>query len=107
MISRCLFGGRLVGGPAKVAVVASALVGMIQGSAATNVATSGAFTIPLMKKVGYKPYFAGAIEAAASTGGQFMPPIMGSVAFIMAEFLGVRYLSIAAAAIVPAILYFG
>ncbi len=101
------FGGRLVGGPAKVAVVASALVGMIQGSAATNVATSGAFTIPLMKKVGYKPYFAGAIEAAASTGGQFMPPIMGSVAFIMAEFLGVRYLSIAAAAIVPAILYFG
>jgi TRAP transporter 4TM/12TM fusion protein len=100
-------GGRLVGGPAKVAVVASALVGMIQGSAATNVATSGAFTIPLMKKVGYKPYFAGAIEAAASTGGQFMPPIMGSVAFIMAEFLGVRYLSIAAAAIIPAILYFG
>jgi TRAP transporter 4TM/12TM fusion protein len=101
------FGGRMVGGPAKVAVVASALVGMIQGSAATNVATSGAFTIPLMKKVGYKPHFAGAIEAAASTGGQFMPPIMGSVAFIMAEFLGVRYLSIAAAAIIPAILYFG
>jgi len=100
-------GGRLTGGPAKVAVVASALVGMIQGSAATNVATSGAFTIPLMKKVGYKPFFAGAIEAAASTGGQFMPPIMGSVAFIMAEFLGIRYLSIAAAAIVPAILYFG
>ncbi len=100
-------GGRLTGGPAKVAVVASALVGMIQGSAATNVATSGAFTIPLMKKVGYKPYFAGAIEAAASTGGQFMPPIMGSVAFIMAEFLGVPYLSIAAAAIVPALLYFG
>lgn len=100
------FGGRMRGGPAKVAVVASALVGMIQGSAATNVATSGAFTIPLMKKVGYKPHFAGAIEAAASTGGQFMPPIMGSVAFIMAEFLGVRYLSIAAAAIIPAILYF-
>jgi len=100
-------GGRLTGGPAKVAVVASALVGMIQGSAATNVATSGAFTIPLMKKVGYKPFFAGAIEAAASTGGQFMPPIMGSVAFIMAEFLGVRYLGIAAAAIIPAILYFG
>jgi len=100
-------GGRMKGGPAKVAVVASALVGMIQGSAATNVATSGAFTIPLMKKVGYKPHFAGAIEAAASTGGQFMPPIMGSVAFIMAEFLGIRYLSIAAAAIIPAILYFG
>lgn len=99
-------GGRLTGGPAKVSVVASALVGMISGSAATNVATTGAFTIPLMKKVGYKPYFAGAIEAAASTGGQFMPPIMGSVAFIMAEFLGVRYLNIAGAAIIPALLYF-
>ncbi|TFG81965.1 MAG: TRAP transporter permease [Spirochaetales bacterium] len=99
-------GGRLVGGPAKVSVIASALIGMISGSAATNVATTGAFTIPLMKKVGYKAYFAGAIEAAASTGGQFMPPIMGSVAFIMAEFLGVRYGRIAAAAIIPALLYF-
>ena len=98
--------GRMMGGPAKVAVVASALVGMISGSAASNVATSGAFTIPLMKRVGYKPYFAGAIEAAASTGGQFMPPIMGSVAFIMAEFIGVPYLKIATAAIIPAILYF-
>lgn len=98
--------GKLTGGPAKVSVVASALVGMISGSAATNVATTGAFTIPLMKKVGYKPHFAGAIEAAASTGGQFMPPIMGSVAFIMAEFLGVRYLTIAGAAVIPALLYF-
>ncbi len=99
-------GGRFTGGPAKVSVIASALLGMIQGSAATNVATTGAFTIPLMKRVGYKPAFAGAVEAAASTGGQFMPPIMGSVAFIMAEFLGVSYLSIAAAAFIPAVLYF-
>ncbi|QEN09648.1 TRAP transporter permease [Oceanispirochaeta crateris] len=99
-------GGRMTGGPAKVSVIASALLGMISGSSATNVATTGAFTIPLMKKVGYKPYFAAAIEAAASTGGQFMPPIMGSVAFIMAEFLGVPYLTIAGAAIIPALLYF-
>ncbi len=99
-------GGGMVGGPAKVAVFASALVGMINGSSATNVATSGAFTIPLMKKVGYKPYFAGAVEAAASTGGQIMPPIMGTGAFIMAEFLGISYLTIAAAALIPAILYF-
>lgn len=99
-------GGRLTGGPAKVAVVASALIGTISGSAASNVATTGAFTIPLMKKIGYKPYFAGAVEAAASTGGQIMPPIMGSAAFIMAEFLGIKYLSIAAAAIIPALLYF-
>ncbi|NLB82834.1 MAG: TRAP transporter permease [Synergistaceae bacterium] len=99
-------GGGMVGGPAKVAVFASALVGMISGSSATNVATSGAFTIPLMKKVGYKPYFAGAVEAAASTGGQIMPPIMGTGAFIMAEFLGISYLTIAAAALIPAILYF-
>ncbi len=99
-------GGGLTGGPAKVAVLASALVGMINGSSATNVATSGAFTIPLMKRVGYKPYFAGAVEAAASTGGQIMPPIMGTVAFIMAEFLGISYLTIAGAALIPAILYF-
>lgn len=99
-------GGRLTGGPAKVAVVASALIGTISGSAASNVATTGAFTIPLMKKIGYKPYFAGAVEAAASTGGQIMPPIMGSAAFIMAEFLGIKYLNIAAAAVIPALLYF-
>jgi len=99
-------GGRMVGGPAKVAVVASALIGTISGSAASNVATTGAFTIPLMKKTGYKPHFAGAVEAAASTGGQIMPPIMGSAAFIMAEFLGMKYIDIAAAAIIPATLYF-
>lgn len=99
-------GGMLTGGPAKVAVIGSALMGTISGSAATNVATTGAFTIPLMKRVGYKPQFAGATEAAASTGGQIMPPIMGTVAFIMAEYLGVSYLSIAAAAIIPAMLYF-
>ncbi|GHV37227.1 C4-dicarboxylate ABC transporter [Synergistales bacterium] len=100
------WGGRHAGGPAKVAVIGSALVGMISGSAATNVATSGAFTIPLMKKVGYKAYFAGAVEAAASTGGQIMPPIMGTGAFIMAEFLGIPYIRIATVAIIPAALYF-
>ena len=99
-------GGKMTGGPAKVAVVASALIGTISGSAASNVATTGAFTIPLMKKVGYKPAFAGAVEAAASTGGQIMPPIMGSAAFIMAEFLGMKYIDIAAAAIIPSLLYF-
>ena len=99
--------GKMPGGPAKVAVVASGLLGMINGSAATNVATTGTFTIPLMKKVGYKPYFAGAVEAAASTGGQIMPPVMGTVAFLMAEFIGVPYIRVATAAIIPAILYFG
>ncbi|MEI6875656.1 MAG: TRAP transporter fused permease subunit, partial [Spirochaetota bacterium] len=100
-------GGRMVGGPAKVSVVGSALVGMISGSAASNVATVGSFTIPLMKKIGYPPVFAGAVEAAASTGGQIMPPIMGSAAFIMAEYLGIPYLTIAAAAVIPALLFFG
>ncbi len=99
-------GGRFSGGPAKVAVVASALTGTISGSAASNVATTGAFTIPLMKKIGYQPTFAGAVEAAASTGGQIMPPIMGSAAFIMSEYLGIPYLTIAVAGIIPAILYF-
>lgn len=99
-------GGRFSGGPAKVAVVASALAGTISGSAASNVATTGAFTIPLMKKIGYQPTFAGAVEAAASTGGQIMPPIMGSAAFIMAEYLGIPYLTIAVAGIIPALLYF-
>jgi TRAP transporter 4TM/12TM fusion protein len=99
--------GKMPGGPAKVAVVASGLLGMINGSAATNVATTGTFTIPLMKKVGYKPYFAGAVEAAASTGGQIMPPVMGTVAFLMAEFIGVPYIKVAAAAVIPAVLYFG
>jgi TRAP transporter 4TM/12TM fusion protein len=99
-------GGRFSGGPAKVAVIASALTGTISGSAAANVATTGAFTIPLMKKIGYQPTFAGAVEAAASTGGQIMPPIMGSAAFIMAEYLGIPYLTIAVAGLIPAILYF-
>lgn len=99
-------GGRFSGGPAKVAVVASALTGTISGSAASNVATTGAFTIPLMKKIGYPSTFAGAVEAAASTGGQIMPPIMGSAAFIMAEYLGISYLTIAIAGLIPALLYF-
>lgn len=98
--------GHSPGGPAKVAIVASGMLGTINGSSVANVATTGAFTIPLMKKVGYKPEFAGAVEACASTGGQFMPPIMGAGAFIMSEFLGISYLRIAAAAIIPAILYY-
>ncbi len=94
------------GGPAKVAVVASGLLGTINGSSVANVATTGTFTIPLMKKVGYPPYYAGAVEACASTGGQLMPPIMGAGAFIMSEFLGIPYLTIAAAAVIPALLYY-
>jgi len=100
-------GGRFNGGPAKVSVIGSALVGMISGSAASNVATVGSFTIPLMKKIGYPPVFAAAVEASASTGGQMMPPIMGSAAFIMAEYLGIPYLTIAAAAVIPSLLFFG
>ncbi len=98
--------GRLTGGPPKVAVVSSMLFGMISGSTAANVATTGVFTIPLMKAKGYKPYFAGAVEAAASCGGQIMPPIMGAAAFIMADILGISYFKIAAAALIPAILYY-
>ncbi|MDR1607556.1 MAG: TRAP transporter permease [Deltaproteobacteria bacterium] len=98
--------GRLTGGPAKVAVIASGLMGTINGSSVANVATTGAVTIPLMKKAGFDPEEAGAIEACASTGGQIMPPIMGAGAFIMSEFLGISYLSIAIAAVFPAILYF-
>ncbi|MDR1651424.1 MAG: TRAP transporter permease [Synergistaceae bacterium] len=94
------------GGPAKVAVVASGLLGTINGSSVANVATTGTFTIPLMKRVGYPPYYAGAVEACASTGGQLMPPIMGAGAFIMSEFLGIPYLTIAAAAVIPAVLYY-
>ncbi|GHV54457.1 C4-dicarboxylate ABC transporter [Deltaproteobacteria bacterium] len=98
--------GWSVGGPAKVAVVASGLMGTISGSSVANVCTVGMFTIPLMKSVGYKPEVAGAIEAAASTGGQIMPPVMGAGAFIMAQILGRPYLEVAVAAIVPALLYY-
>ncbi|WP_202318829.1 TRAP transporter permease [Archaeoglobus neptunius] len=98
--------GWMVGGPAKAAVLSSALMGTISGSSVANTVTTGAFTIPLMKRVGYKPEFAGAVEPAASTGGQIMPPIMGAAAFIMAEFVGMPYISIVYAAIIPAFLYF-
>ena len=98
--------GGAPGGPAKVAVVASGLLGTINGSSVANVATTGTFTIPLMKRVGYPPHYAGAVEACASTGGQLMPPIMGAGAFIMSEFLGIPYLTIAAAAIIPALIYY-
>lgn len=98
--------GRTSGGPAKVAVIASALMGMINGSALANVATTGAITIPLMKRTGYKAEFAGAVEAVASTGGQFAPPVMGAVGFIMAEFLGVPYTTVMLAAAIPAFLYY-
>jgi TRAP transporter 4TM/12TM fusion protein len=94
------------GGPAKVAIVASGFLGTINGSAVANVATTGAFTIPLMKSIGYRSHFAGAVEAVASTGGQIMPPVMGAAAFVMAEFLGISYSSIMLAAILPAFLYY-
>lgn len=94
------------GGPAKVAVISSGLMGTISGSSVANVAGTGSFTIPMMKKLGYRPEFAGAVEAAASTGGQLMPPIMGAAAFLMAEFVGVPYISVAKAAAIPALLYF-
>jgi len=99
--------GRARGGPAKVAVFASGLMGMINGTSAGNVVSTGSITIPLMKRVGYKPQAAGAIEAAASTGGQIMPPIMGAGAFIMAEITGIPYTELVVAAIIPAVLYFG
>lgn len=98
--------GRATGGPAKVAVVASSLFGTISGHSVANVYGTGTFTIPLMKKMGYKPELAGAVEAAASTGGQIMPPVMGAAAFIMAEILGISYLSVCIAAIFPALLYY-
>jgi TRAP transporter 4TM/12TM fusion protein len=97
---------RTVGGPAKAAVVGSALIGSISGSAIANVSSTGVFTIPMMKKVGYRPHVAAAIEAAASTGGQIMPPIMGAVAFIMVEFTQIPYLNIVTVASVPILLYF-
>jgi len=98
--------GWSTGGPAKVAVVSSGLMGTVSGSSVANVCTTGMFTIPLMKSVGYEPHFAGAVEAVASTGGQIMPPVMGAGAFIMAQFLGVPYIEIALAAVVPALLYY-
>lgn len=94
------------GGPAKVAVLSSALMGTVSGSSVANVAGTGSFTIPMMKKLGYRKEFAGAVEAASSTGGQLMPPVMGAAAFLMAEFVGVPYIDIVAAAVIPAILYF-
>ncbi len=98
--------GQYSGGPAKTAVLASGFMGSVSGSAVANVVTTGSFTIPMMKKVGYKPHVAGAIEAAASTGGQLMPPIMGAGAFLMAEFTKTSYLYIIKIAIIPAILYY-
>ena len=98
--------GRFSGGPAKVAVIASALEGMASGSSVANTVGSGSITIPMMKRMGYKGEFAGAVEAAASTGGQIMPPIMGAAAFLMAEFTGEPYGTIAVRAILPAVLYF-
>ena len=98
--------GRFSGGPAKVAVISSALCGMVSGSSVGNTVTTGSVTIPMMKKTGYKPEFAGAVEAAASTGGQIMPPIMGAAAFLMAEYMNVTYGEVALRAILPAVLYF-
>ena len=98
--------GHTSGGPAKVAIITSSLFGTVSGSAVANVMTTGTFTIPLMRRTGYRPAFAGAVEAVASTGGQLMPPIMGAAAFVMAEFLGTSYLTVAAFALLPALLYY-
>lgn len=98
--------GRVRGGPAKIAVIASSFFGMFSGSALANVASTGSFTIPLMKKVGYPPYYAAAVEAVASTGGQFMPPIMASASFIIAEILGIPYYKVMLSAAIPAFLYY-
>ncbi len=98
--------GSSAGGPAKVAVISSALCGMVSGSSVGNTVTTGSVTIPMMKRTGYKPEFAGAVEASASTGGQIMPPIMGAAAFLMAEYMGIPYGQVALKAILPAVLYF-
>jgi len=98
--------GKSTGGPAKIAVISSACFGTLSGSAAANVFTTGTFTIPMMKRIGYRPQFTGSVEAAASTGGQPMPPIMGAGAFLMAEITHIPYLSICIAAALPAVLYF-
>lgn len=101
-----LLAGRTRGGPAKIAAITSALFGSISGSAVANVYGTGSITIPMMKRIGYKPHIAGAVEAVASTGGQIMPPVMGAAAFLMAEVLGIPYLKICKAALIPAIFYF-
>jgi len=98
--------GRASGGPAKVAVLSSGLMGTVSGSSVANVVGTGSFTIPMMKRLGYSPEFAGAVEATASTGGQLMPPIMGAAAFLMAEMTGIPYVRIIGAAVIPAMLYF-
>jgi TRAP transporter 4TM/12TM fusion protein len=98
--------GNLTGGPAKAAVVSSAMMGTVSGSAVANVVTTGTFTIPMMKNLGYRPEFAGAVEATASSGGQIMPPVMGAAAFIIAEFMGIPYIKVAMAAAIPAFLFF-
>lgn len=98
--------GKSPGGPAKVSVISSAMMGTISGSSVANTVTTGSLTIPAMKKIGYKPYFAGAVEAAASTGGQITPPIMGAAAFVMAEFLAIPYIDICIAAAVPAFMHY-
>ena len=105
-LANCVAGASS-GGPAKVAVISSALCGMVSGSSVGNTVTTGSVTIPMMKKTGYKAEFAGAVEAAASTGGQIMPPIMGAAAFLMAEYMGITYAEVAMMAILPAFLYFG
>jgi TRAP transporter 4TM/12TM fusion protein len=98
--------GRFTGGPAKAAIIFSAFIGSLTGSSTANVVTTGTFTIPLMKKVGYKPAFAAGVEADASTGGQILPPVMGAAAFVMAEYVGVRYIDVIVAAAIPAFFYF-
>ncbi|PLS19849.1 TRAP transporter permease [Neptunicoccus cionae] len=98
--------GRQAGGPAKVACVTSGMFGSVSGSAVANVMTTGTFSIPLMKRMGFRPAFSGAVEAVASTGGQIMPPVMGAAAFVMAEYLGVSYLTVAKYALAPAILFY-
>ncbi|MCR4425462.1 MAG: TRAP transporter permease [Firmicutes bacterium] len=101
-----LVAGRFRGGPAKVACISSGLFGSISGSAAANVYATGTFSIPMMKKIGYKGPFAGAVEAVASTGGQIMPPVMGAAAFLMAELLGIPYIQVCKASLIPALIYF-
>ncbi|MCP5368849.1 MAG: TRAP transporter permease [Hyphomicrobiales bacterium] len=101
-----IIAGRLMGGPAKIAVIGSALMGMVTGATVANVATTGSVTIPMMKRTGYDPRFAGAVEALASSGGQLMPPIMGAAAFVMIDYLNISYAELVIHAIVPALLYF-